>query len=92
MPGSITTVGWCAVKYGIATTGSKREIVEALAKISLVGEDRALVVKVSGCSPVTFHSYGESYTDEEAMKDAIEHIFRRLGEWGYDVYRKLQGD
>lgn len=83
-------MNYCVVKEGIAFEGSLRECVLSVCNVDL--SDRILKVQWSR-SPSSswnqwrqYHSYGDSYTNEEMWKDVIGFLSTQLEEHGWHLY------
>lgn len=85
--GTVTTIEHCAVKDGKAHTGTRHDIVNQVCKFNL--DNRKLTVKVEGYPETSYHSYGNAFTDEEMLKDAVKFIYNMLPHFGYRLYRDI---
>jgi hypothetical protein len=78
---------YCAVKDGEAFCGTKEEILNATGEFWF---DCGVVLywRVNSYPTRKLHSYNAEWTATERVADAINHMFYKLGEYGFTIYTR----
>jgi hypothetical protein len=72
----------------ISAIGTKAEVISALGELKLVGEDRTIHFKIKGYQELILNGYTESFSDKEALSDAINIVvWRRLPDYGFRIFQ-----
>ena len=72
----------------ISAIGTKAEVISALGELKLVGEYRTIHFKIEGYQELILNGYTESFSDEEALSEAINNdVWGWLPNYGFRIFQ-----
>ena len=72
----------------ISAIGTKAEVISALGELKLVGESRTIHFKIKGYQELILNGYTESFSDKEALSDAINNVvWGWLPKYGFRIFQ-----
>jgi hypothetical protein len=72
----------------ISAIGTKAEVISALGELKLMGKSRTIHFKIKGYQELILNGYTESFSDKEALSDAINNVvWRYLPDYGFRIFQ-----